>query len=120
MVVDEQSRALDWFSGKEGPMMGSGTLIYSGDHMAVSLNSEGDELSPAAAALGGILFYAGPFEVHGESVIHKVVNASHPTLKKNFARKVEFDTDRTTLRLVGSLGDGREVVVEWKRLVSDE
>jgi len=110
VLTEEDGSEQNWCEGAYG------TISYLPGKMTVSINCESTIPGSGAEKLGGLLFYSGPFEVDSKTneVIHRVRNYSHESLKKVHRRKVEMDTP-DKLRLVGLLGEGKEVIVEWDR-----
>lgn len=107
-VRNAQRQTQEWCEGA------TGTLAYLPGQMFVSINCASTRPGSAAQNLGGMLFYAGPFEVDRQTneVIHRVRNFSHPSLNQVFRRKIAMkDADHVSLS--GRMSDGAEVVVEF-------
>ena len=101
----------------------TGIIIYEkSGHMSVSINcgEHGADKVPSKKSpgddYGGMLFYAGSFEIQGDSVVHHITNSSHTSLiGKDAIRKVETLTD-TDLVLTGKFGSGGQTLrIEWIR-----
>ena len=88
-----------------------GILIYSPDgFMSVSINSDPTQKD----WIDTILFYAGTYEVIGDEVTHKVLNAtSGERISKTLVRKARFNSEVLSLTAEGSYG---KAVIEWQRL----
>lgn len=111
-VTEERGApARDWCPGVNG------TLTYlPTQHMTVALNCLGTETGSQAEALGGKLFYSGPFEFDAQrgEVIHRARNFSHPSLNRVQRRQVTMRSP-DELTLTGDLGEGRRVTLDWVR-----
>lgn len=79
-----------------------GLLIYAPTgHMSVSINKdiENDpEQNDAENRFDSILFYSGTYAVDGNTIIHKVTQASNPErIGRDMIRYAEFDKDLVVL-----------------------
>ena len=74
--------------------------------------------SEDAAAIKSQITYAGPFEYHGDHVIHHVTQSSCPNwVGTEQRRNVEFRGDGLRLSAAGAVFQGEEVtaIVDWAR-----
>ena len=113
VIQDSQGGEVSWCDGVNG------TIAYLPDLMSVSLNCEKVEVGSGAEKIGGHLFYSGPYEVDSKTneVIHRVRNFSHEDLNKVYRRRIEMRNENH-LKLIGLLGKGEKVIVEWERAES--
>jgi hypothetical protein len=84
--------------------------------MSVSINCgpKTNDMSRPADAYGGMLFYAGSFEIQGNSVTHAIKNSNSVGLMgTTVIRKVE-ELTKSTLVLTGKL-DGDSLRIVWRR-----
>ncbi len=107
-VWDLKSFSLDDGNGNVEPWCeGSfGSILYFQNYMSVSIN--------CISQPGKKVFYSGPYEVNGATVVHKVKNYGDEKLHRVFRRKIEM-LDVNHLDLVGPFGDKGKVIVSWKR-----
>jgi hypothetical protein len=71
-----------------------------------------------SAAMKSQITYAGPYDYHGDHVVHCVTHASCPNwVGTRQVRQVEFIGDRLRLSATGALFQGEEVTayVDWQR-----
>jgi hypothetical protein len=73
-----------------------------------------------AAAIKSQISYAGPYEYHGDHVIHRVTQSSCPNwVGTEQRRRVQFRGEGLRLSAEGALIQGEEVtaIVDWRRAV---
>ena len=111
--LDQDGNKEEWCGGAQG------YLTYTSKFMNLSINCETVKPRSNAERLGGFLFISGPYLVNTakKEVIHKVVNYNHKSLHKTSTRKITMK-GRNRLRLMGIIGYGTKVFVEWKRVES--
>lgn len=108
----------------------TGYICYASDgfvfvHMMASNRAQyamndpfGGTAAEDYAAMKSQITYAGPFEFHGDHVIHRVTQASCPNwVGTEQIRKVDFNGDGLRLSATGAVFQGQEVTayVDWKR-----
>lgn len=110
VTVNDTGAETNWCEGAHG------TIAYAVKRMTVAINCKSTRAGSGAEKLSGMLFYSGPysFNKNKQLVTHKVENYSDKSLHKNFQRIVQMDA-HDNLRLVGLLGEGKKVIVEWTR-----
>lgn len=87
-----------------------GILIYSPDgYMSVSINSKSREHS----WIDSLLFYAGTYEVDGDTVTHQVLNATgEKRIDKAMVRKGQLNGNILELVTEGSFG---KATLRWEK-----
>lgn len=95
-----------------------GTLTYERTgYVSVAINCPANYPQPAPADVsGGMLFYAGTFQVVGDSVHHHIENSNRADLMgSTLIRRLERLTTRR-LVLTGRLGaSGDELFISWTK-----
>ena len=111
--IEDGDQQDDWCHGAKG------SIAYLPGGMFVGINCDSFDAGSGAEKLDGKLFYSGPFEVDARKneVIHRVKNYSHPSLENVFHREVSFPK-KDHLKLSGKMGDGKSVIVEWRKVES--
>ena len=96
----------------------TGTILYEkSGTMSVAINCGPTQTAAEPAdAYGRILFYTAQFQIQGNQALHKVMNASDPTMiGKTQVRNIERLTD-DSLVLTGPLGNrGQTLRIVWTR-----
>ena len=96
----------DWRRGAHG------ILIYSGDgYMSVSINSYSEKKEDW---IDSVLFYAGKYQIDGNSVIHNVMNAtSNDRLNKPMIRTAKV---KNKTLLLSAEGDFGKAILKWEKI----
>lgn len=93
-------------------------LMAVGRRMFAANDPFGGSADEDSAAMKSQITYAGPYEFHGDHVIHRVTHASCPNwVGTEQTRQVEFFGDRLRLSAAGAVFQGRQVTayVDWQR-----
>ena len=93
--------------------------LSAADRSLYSVNDPfGGTAEEDAAAIKSQITYAGPYEFHGDHVIHRVTQSSCPNwVGTKQRRMVEFRGEGLRLSAQGALFQGEEVtaIVDWQR-----
>lgn len=99
-LEEDQGNIQPWCDGAFG------TISYFSNYMSVAINCVTNAEKK--------IFYSGPYQIEGHTVIHDVRNFSDPSLHQVFRRQVEM-SDVNHLALIGQLGNSGKVIVSWTR-----
>lgn len=95
LIEDKQGNARSWGSNAQG------LLIYTADgHMSVSINKDLENKSTVETQniFDSILFYSGTYSVDGDTIKHKVTQASNPArIGKEMLRFANLQNNLLTL-----------------------
>lgn len=93
--------------------------LSAADRLPYAVNDPfGGTAEEDAAAIKSQITYAGPYEFHGDHVIHRVTQSSCPNwVGTEQRRMVELRGDRLRLSAPGALFQGEDVtaIVDWRR-----
>lgn len=96
-----------------------GLLIYTeSGHMSVSINKSVEkdaDLSEIENIFDSILFYSGTYRFEGDTICHRVTNASNPSrIGKDMVRYPELNSN--TLTLTSPEDSFGQAILTWRRV----
>jgi hypothetical protein len=111
LIENPQGEVRNWGSKSQG------LLIYTeSGHMSVSINKDVENKSTVEAQnfFDSILFYSGTYSVDGDTIKHKVTQASNPgRIGKELLRFATFDG--SLLTLVSPNESFGRAILKWRR-----
>lgn len=112
LIKDSLGEVRNWGRNSQG------LLIYTqSGHMSVSINKDVEKNSTVEAQniFDSILFYSGTYSVDGETIRHKVTQASNPgRIGKEIIRFATLD--ETLLTLVSPNESFGKALLKWRKI----
>lgn len=112
LIENSQSEIRDWGSNSQG------LLIYTeSGYMSVSINKDIENISTVEAQnfFDSILFYSGTYSVDGETIKHKVTQASNPNrIGKELIRFAALDGNLLTL--ISPPEPFGRAILKWRKI----
>lgn len=112
LIEDKQGNTRNWGSNAHG------LLIYSDDgHMSVSINKDVENKSSVEAQniFDSILFYSGTYSVNGDTIKHKVNQASNPArIGKEMLRFAKLDNN--LMILTSPEESFGRAILKWRKI----
>lgn len=112
LIENPEGEARNWGCNSQG------LLIYTeSGHMSVSINKDVESKSAVEAQnfFDSILFYSGTYSVDGDTIKHKVTQASNPgRIGKELLRFATLDG--SLLTLVSPQESFGKAILKWRRI----
>lgn len=112
LIENPQNEARNWGSNSQG------LLIYTeSGHMSVSINKDVENKSAVEAQnfFDSILFYSGTYSVDGETIKHKVTQASNPKrIGKELIRIATLEGNLLTL--ISPPESFGRAILKWRKI----
>lgn len=112
LIENPQGETRNWGSNAQG------LLIYTeSGHMSVSINKDVENKSAVESQnfFDSILFYSGTYSVDGETIKHKVTQASNPNrIGKELIRFATLEGDLLTL--ISPAESFGRAILKWRKV----